>query len=98
MTNLGSTLSHVGEARNAVMRSVLLFLCAFAVITGHAQEQQQDTTQVKNTKKEKKLHSAMKEMLGINPTIRLVAPKSIARSEGKAVRVIDNRKKIGINT
>lgn len=50
------------------------------------------------TKKEKKLQSAMKEMLGINPTIRLVAPKSIARSEGKAVRVIDNRKKLGINT
>ena len=50
------------------------------------------------TKKEKKLQSAIKEMLGINPTIRLVAPKSIARSEGKAVRVIDNRKKIGINT
>ena len=49
------------------------------------------------TKKEKKLQSAMKEMLGINPTIRLVAPKSIARSEGKAVRVIDNRKKLGIN-
>lgn len=49
------------------------------------------------TKKEKKLQSAMKEMLGINPAIRLVAPKSIARSEGKAVRVIDKRKKIGIN-
>ena len=48
------------------------------------------------TKKEKKIQSAMKEMLGINPTIRLVAPKSIARSEGKAVRVIDNRRKIGI--
>ena len=49
------------------------------------------------TKKEKKIQAAMKEMLGINPTIRLAAPKSIARSEGKAVRVIDNRKKIGIN-
>ena len=49
------------------------------------------------TKKEKKIQSAMKEMLGINPTIRLVAPKSITRSEGKAVRVIDNRKKLGIN-
>ena len=48
------------------------------------------------TKKEKALQAAMKEMLGINPTIRLVAPKSIARSEGKAVRVIDNRKKLGI--
>ena len=50
------------------------------------------------TKKEKKIQSAMKEMLGINPVIRLVAPKSIARSEGKAVRVIDNRKKLGIHT
>lgn len=49
------------------------------------------------TKKEKKLQSAMKEMLGINPAIHLVAPKSIARSEGKAVRVIDKRKKMGIN-
>ncbi len=49
------------------------------------------------TKKEKQLQAAMKEMLGINPAIRLVAPKSIVRSEGKAVRVIDNRKKIGIN-
>ena len=31
-------------------------------------------------------------MLGIRPTVHLVAPKSIARSEGKAVRVIDKRK------
>ena len=48
------------------------------------------------TKKEKVLQLAMREMLGINPTMHLVAPKSIARSEGKAVRVIDNRKKLGI--
>ena len=41
---------------------------------------------------EKSLATAMKTMLGINPTIHLVAPKSIARSEGKAVRVIDKRK------
>ena len=34
----------------------------------------------------------MKTMLGINPTMHLVAPKSIVRSEGKAVRVIDKRK------
>ena len=56
MTNLESTLTHVGEARNAVMRSVLLFLCALATMTLQAQEQQQDTTQVKNTKKEKKVY------------------------------------------
>lgn len=41
---------------------------------------------------EKSLAAAMKTMLGINPTVHLVAPKSITRSEGKAVRVIDKRK------
>ena len=35
---------------------------------------------------------AMRSMLGISPKVKLVAPKSIARSEGKAVRVIDKRK------
>ena len=43
---------------------------------------------------EKSLANAMKVMLGINPAVHLVAPKSIARSEGKAVRVIDKRKLI----
>ena len=41
---------------------------------------------------EKKLADAIKTMLGINPKVHLVAPKTIARSEGKAVRVIDKRK------
>ncbi|MCM1528637.1 MAG: phenylacetate--CoA ligase [Alistipes sp.] len=41
---------------------------------------------------EKALAAAMKTMLGINPKIHLVEPKSITRSEGKAVRVIDRRK------
>lgn len=45
-------------------------------------------------KMEKALAAAMKTMLGINPTVHLVAPKSIVRSEGKAVRVIDKRKLI----
>ena len=40
----------------------------------------------------KKLVAAMKSVLGINPKIHLAAPKSITRSEGKAVRVIDRRK------
>jgi len=44
------------------------------------------------TAMEKSLAAAMKTMLGINPSIHLVAPKSIVRSEGKAVRVIDKRK------
>ena len=42
--------------------------------------------------KEKELASAMKAMLGINPKMHLVAPKTITRSEGKAVRVVDKRK------
>ena len=43
-------------------------------------------------KLEKDLANAMKTMLGINPSVHLVPPKSIVRSEGKAVRVIDKRK------
>ena len=45
-----------------------------------------------NQAKERKLESAMRTMLGIGPKVHLVAPKSIVRSEGKAVRVIDKRK------
>ncbi len=42
--------------------------------------------------RKKVLEDGMKSMLGIKAKITLVAPKSIARSEGKAVRVIDKRK------
>ncbi|MBE7059473.1 MAG: phenylacetate--CoA ligase [Ruminococcaceae bacterium] len=41
---------------------------------------------------EKKLIGALRAMLGITAKVHLVSPKSITRSEGKAVRVIDNRK------
>ena len=44
------------------------------------------------TEREKSLVAALKAMLGIYAKVRLVAPKSITRSEGKAVRVIDKRK------
>ena len=44
------------------------------------------------TDMEKSLANAIKVMLGINPKVNLVAPRSIVRSEGKAVRVIDKRK------
>ena len=43
---------------------------------------------------ERSLSEAMKTMLGINPSVHLLPPKAIARSEGKAVRVIDKRKLI----
>jgi phenylacetate-CoA ligase len=41
--------------------------------------------------REKQLVSALKAMLGIYCVVKLVAPKSITRSEGKAKRVIDKR-------
>ena len=41
---------------------------------------------------EKKLVADLKAMLGIAAKVKLVAPKSITRSEGKAVRVVDKRK------
>ncbi len=41
--------------------------------------------------REKKLVSGLKSMLGIGVDVRVVEPKSITRSEGKAVRVIDKR-------
>ena len=47
-------------------------------------------TEIKTRQDE--LVAGLKSMLGIKARVSLVAPKSIARSEGKAVRVIDNRK------
>lgn len=41
---------------------------------------------------EKKLSADIQQILGIRAKISLVEPKSIPRSEGKAVRVIDKRK------
>ncbi|MCF0145414.1 MAG: phenylacetate--CoA ligase [Eubacterium sp.] len=42
--------------------------------------------------KQKELVAGLQSMLGIKAKVTLVAPKSITRSEGKAVRVIDKRK------
>ena len=41
---------------------------------------------------ERKISGQMNSVLGISSRIKLVEPKSIPRSEGKAKRVIDNRK------
>ena len=43
------------------------------------------------SKIEKEVTDALKAMLGIYANVRIVEPKSIVRSEGKAVRVIDKR-------
>ena len=41
---------------------------------------------------EKKISMDIKEYLGVSAKIKLVEPKAIERSQGKAIRVIDNRK------
>jgi phenylacetate-CoA ligase len=41
--------------------------------------------------REKELREKIKNILGIDAKVTLVAPKTMARSEGKAVRIIDNR-------
>ncbi len=45
--------------------------------------------------RERQITDAMKSMLGIFAKVSIVEPKSIIRSEGKAVRVIDKRKLYG---
>ena len=44
-------------------------------------------------KRESDIQKNIKEFLGVSTKVRLVEPRSISRSEGKAVRVIDNRPK-----
>lgn len=41
---------------------------------------------------ERKIAKNIKDYLGVSAKVKLVEPKTIARSEGKAMRVIDNRK------
>lgn len=49
--------------------------------------------QVKNISAiERRVRDALQSTLNIAPKVRMVEPKSIERSSGKAVRVIDNRK------
>ncbi len=43
-------------------------------------------------KRQKELVAGLRSMLGLAAKVSLVAPKSIVRSEGKAVRIIDKRK------
>ena len=43
-------------------------------------------------KRQKEIVDGLRSMLGISAKVTLVAPKSIVRSEGKAVRIIDKRK------
>ena len=38
-----------------------------------------------------KVAGVLKQALGVSVVVKLVEPKTIARSEGKAKRVIDNR-------
>ncbi|MDL2269154.1 phenylacetate--CoA ligase [Desulfosarcina sp. OttesenSCG-928-A07] len=42
-------------------------------------------------KLERRISKNIKELLGVSAEVKLVEPKTIQRSEGKAVRVVDNR-------
>jgi phenylacetate-CoA ligase len=64
---------------------------SFEVLVELTPEMFSDTIKEISTR-ENELVTAMRAMLGISPKVTLVAPRSIARSEGKAVRVIDKRK------
>lgn len=46
---------------------------------------------------EKRIHSRLKVVLGLDAAIKLVAPRSLKRFEGKAKRVTDLRKNLGLN-
>ena len=48
------------------------------------------TSELENT--QRKISSQLRDLLGISAKVTLVAPGSITRSEGKAVRIIDHRK------
>lgn len=64
---------------------------SFQVKVEMTPEQYKDNT-IDIPAKQKQLEKAIKTMLGISPKVNLVDEKSIERSQGKAVRVIDNRK------
>ena len=53
-------------------------------------EMVEDTSRT-NSWREKQIVAGLKSMLGITVKVKVVEPKSIVRSEGKAVRVIDKR-------
>ncbi len=60
------------------------------VLVEQTPEMAADDSVSKETRESRLIHG-LKEMLGIKVDVRLVEPKSITRSEGKAVRVIDKR-------
>ena len=41
--------------------------------------------------REKSIVAGLKSMLGIKVDVKIIEPKTITRSEGKAVRVVDKR-------
>ena len=54
-------------------------------------EMMQTDSKVSRAEREEQIVSGLKSMLGIKVNVKLLAPKSITRSEGKAVRVVDKR-------
>ena len=51
------------------------------------------TDEVKGLQRlERRITKNIKELLGVSARVKLVEPKAITRSQGKAVRVVDNRR------
>ena len=64
-----------------------------SVLGNESAKIQQDRYRVLIEEVEEKIARHIKGMMGIGVEVNLVEPKSIARSEGKAVRVVDERPK-----
>jgi len=63
------------------------------IVNVEAKEEVYQAGAEKQAEVEGKITSHIKGMMGIGVEVNLVEPKSIARSEGKALRVIDERPK-----
>ena len=92
---IGKSLNTVGLYERGLRQPSLETLCLLAdtleVSVEMNPEMFSDTVkQIEH--REKELMEKLKSMLGIAAKVTLKAPKSMMRSEGKAVRVIDKRK------
>ena len=61
-------------------------------ITDHVHQNSKDNSEEVSKNIVQGIKSLLKDSLGLTADIKLMEPRSIARSEGKAVRVIDKRK------
>ena len=81
------------RSRFQLVASVVALVMSLFMLTGNTIAWFTDVkTSEENIIQFGELEAGLRSMLGISAHVVLVAPKTIARSEGKAVRVIDKRK------